>query len=332
MMGVYEKGFSEDNIIGEIDREIKDMIADQMTMTGSVAFVNSTWIERDKELERIKNFDNVIVYSGPDWENTNCIQLRRNAHQFLNDNNKNVVHVGNTYGKNYFSYWLYFVYEHLDRFLPDNFDYTLHKDHKSYMCLNRKPHNHRIQLMEKLFENNLIDKGYTSLGTFEDWQNKSKFDTLPIVLDVDKEYTLGNEISGDVGIPNDILSLGNNSLWCKHFLNVVTETVIHSDVFVSEKTYKPILGLRPFVILGDDRIYDILHDYGIDTFDDLLGTWYKDKNYENRINSIVDNVKKIEALGAEKRCDIFKSLEKRLMNNRMKLIEQAQKFEVKVNV
>ena len=121
-------------------------------------------------------------------------------------------------------------------------------------------------------------------------------------------------------------------MWCKHFLNVVTETVIHSDVFVSEKTYKPILGLRPFVILGDDRIYDILHDYGIDTFDDLLGTWYKDKNYENRINSIVDNVKKIEALGAEKRCDVFKSLEKRLMNNRMKLIEQAQKFEVKVNV
>ena len=332
MMGVYEKGFSEDNIIGEIDREIKDMIADQMTMTGSVAFVNSTWIERDKELERIKNFDNVIVYSGPDWENTNCIPLRRNAHQFLNDNNKNVVHVGNTYGKNYFSYWLYFVYEHLDRFLPDNFDYTLHKDHKSYMCLNRKPHNHRIQLMEKLFENNLIDKGFTSLGTFEDWQNRSKFDTLPIVLDVDKEYTLGNEISGDVGIPNDILSLGNNSLWCKHFLNVVTETVIHSDVFVSEKTYKPILGLRPFVILGDDRIYDILHDYGIDTFDDLLGTWYKDKNYENRINSIVDIVKKIEAFGAEKRCDIFKSLEKRLMNNRMKLIEQAQNFEVKVNV
>ena len=28
MMGVYEKGFIEDKIIGEIDREIKDMIAD----------------------------------------------------------------------------------------------------------------------------------------------------------------------------------------------------------------------------------------------------------------------------------------------------------------
>ena len=332
MMGVYEKGFSEDNIIGEIDREVKDMIAEQMTMPGSVAFVNSTWVERDQELERIKNFDNVIVYSGPDWENTNCIPLRRNAHQYLQDNNRNVVYIGNSYGPNYFSYWLYFVYEHLDRFLPDNFDYTLSSNHKTYMCLNRKPHNHRIQLMEKLFERNLLDEGHTSLGTFDDWQNKSKFDKLPIVLEVDKDYTLGNEIAGDVGIPNDILSLGNNDLWCDHFLNVVTETVIHSDVFVSEKTYKPILGLRPFLILGDDRIYDVLHDYGIDTFDDIFGIWYKDKNYENRINSIVDVIFSMSSYGAEKRNKLFKSLESRLMDNRMKLIEQAQNFEVKLNV
>ena len=332
MMGVYEKGFSEDNIIGEIDREVKDMIAEKMTMPGSVAFVNSTWVERDTELERIKNFDNVIVYSGPDWENTNCIPLRRNAHQYLEDNNRNVINIGNTYGPNYFSYWLYFVYEHLDRFLPDNFDYTLNSNHKTYMCLNRKPHNHRIQLMEKLFEKKLLDAGHTSLGTFDDWQNKSKFDKLPIVLEVDKDYILGNEIAGDVGIPNDILSLGNNDLWCDHFLNVVTETVIHSDVFVSEKTYKPILGLRPFVVLGDDRIYDVLHDYGIDTFDDILGTWYKDKNYENRINSIVDVISSLTSYGTEKRNKLFKSLESRLMDNRMKLIEQAQNFEVKLNV
>lgn len=331
-MGVYDKGFSEDNIIGQIDREVKDMIGDAMTMPGSVAFVNSTWIEVDKDLQKIRNFDNVIVYSGPDWENTNCIPLRRNAHQYLEDNNSNVVYVGNSYGKNYFSYWLYFVYQHLDRFIPDNFDYTLHKDHKSYMCLNRKPHNHRIQLMEALLDADLVNKGYTSLGTFDDWQNKSKFKDLPIVLEVDKGYTLGNEIAGDVGIPNDILSLGNNDIWCKHFLNVVTETVIHSDVFVSEKTFKPILGLRPFLVLGDNRLYDVLKDMGVDTFDDLFGTWYTDNNYENRINSIVDNIKKVEAMGIDKRLELFKSIETRLMDNRFKVIENAQKFEVKVNV
>ena len=33
MMGVYDKGF-EDNIIGPIDREVKDMIGDAMTMLG----------------------------------------------------------------------------------------------------------------------------------------------------------------------------------------------------------------------------------------------------------------------------------------------------------
>ena len=80
MMGVYDKGFSEDNIIGQIDREVKDMIGDAMTMPGSVAFVNSTWIEVDKDLQKIRNFDNVIVYSGLIGKIL-IVSFRRNAHR-----------------------------------------------------------------------------------------------------------------------------------------------------------------------------------------------------------------------------------------------------------
>jgi hypothetical protein len=59
------------------------------------------------------------------------------------------------------------------------------------------------------------------------------------------------------GIPHDIHSLGNLDIWQQHFLNVVGETeFMHWDnMFISEKTWKPILGLRPFVINGQTKIY-----------------------------------------------------------------------------
>ena len=155
--------------------------------------------------------------------------------------------------------------------------------------------------MEALLDADLVNKGYTSLGTFDDWQNKSKFKDLPIVLEVDKGYTLGNEIAGDVGIPNDILSLGNNDIWCKHFLNVVTETVIHSDVFVSEKTFKPIVLMQPFVLAAPPGCLNYLKSYGFKTFDN----WW-DESYDTiedpseRMAAVADIVNWIPSQNLEK--------------------------------
>ena len=339
MLDVYRQGFQPSNIIGKIDKDVKSMIADKLSTAKNVAFVNSTWIENDRQIQSIKGYDTVFVYSGPDWESTNdtvgfcgpSATTRRMAHLCLQKNNKNIVHIGNTYGKNYFSYWLYFVYKNLHNFLPDNFDSSLNYNHRTYMCLNRKPHSHRVELVEKLHSKSLLDKGYVTLG-FDNNSQKQTTLELPMTLEADKDYKLGPEISGDVGIPNDITTLGNNAIWCDHFLNVVTETVVHSNVFVSEKVYKPILGLRPFVVLGDNKVYDVLHDFGLDTFDDIFGNWYKNKNYKQRIESIVNLINDLEITGNKDRFALYKKLEHRLIQNRKQLIEQAEKFDIKINL
>ena len=64
----------------------------------------------------------------------------------------------------------------------------------------------------------------------------------------------------DNHLANDIISLGDPNYWNKHFCAVVTESVMHSDVFLSEKTFKPLIGLRPFIILGDGGLYDKLKE------------------------------------------------------------------------
>ena len=91
---IYDRGFSN-NIIGDVDKIIKDMILSKLS--SDYVFVNTTWIEQDRDLETIISKDKITVcYSGPDWENTNCIDIRRQAHSYIKENSREVIYIGNS--------------------------------------------------------------------------------------------------------------------------------------------------------------------------------------------------------------------------------------------
>jgi len=118
----------------------------------------------------------------------------------------------------------------------------LPKKMKSYLSYNFKPHEHRVNLIRHLTNRNLDHN-----GTITTHVNQSKH-------------------------PHEmVLGLGELSIWQGHFLNIVNETVFrqHPELLMSEKILKPLLGLRPFIINGSPRYYDILEDWGIDFFDDI---------------------------------------------------------------
>lgn len=140
----------------------------------------------------------------------------------------------------------------------------LDKIEKSFMCLNRKPHLHRVQLYKDLQKQGLIDKGIVSLGGSENG---------PAVKSLNDANGLPDNLSPNGscknhGIPNDIATLGNQDNWDKHFLNVVTETCfdINSTGFVSEKIYKPIRGCRPFLVYASDGGIKWLHEKGFENY------------------------------------------------------------------
>lgn len=303
MIPTWDKGFCTTNLIGQHDSIIKNTIKSQLKHTD--AFVNSTWFEYDDDFENILSYNpkRLVFYSGPDWENTIC---RRDAYaKFDNDN---IIFVGNTDGEYYFSFWLDFVYENIDSFeLFDN-SYAV-SNMKHFMCLNRKPHHHRKLLVMGL--RSLMDYGYLSWGGDN-----------PILLNEDSCITDKTWIDGAYPIENDVLSLGHPHNWQSHFLNVVTESCNHSNTFVSEKTLKPIIGKRPFIILGDNKIYDKLHEWGIDTYDDLFGTGYNDPNYENRIEWIYNTVHRFCQIPKEELPVMLEHLRPRLDKNYNKLREQ----------
>lgn len=147
---------------------------------------------------------------------------------------------------------------------------------KKFICLNRKPHQHRVTLVEALLP--FKADGYISLGT----------PTNPILLDEDFNVEQGikdefaalaaNDAFVTDKIRNDIFSLGNLDIWRNSLLCLVTETEFSNpnpgDFFTSEKTFKPIIGLRPFFVYGQPALREYLKEQGFDIFEDIF-------NYNN---------------------------------------------------
>lgn len=130
----------------------------------------------------------------------------------------------------------------------------------AYMCLNRKPHAHRLRLYQALVDANLLDQGFVSMGG-----NPPK---RLLHNDVPGQNIAPNPGREQYGIYNDIVSLGHIGNWQRHFLNIVTETIWDCEPsnFFSEKTFKPVMGLRPFLIYAPNGAIECVKSRGLEPY------------------------------------------------------------------
>lgn len=173
--------------------------------------------------------------------------------------NCEVVGIGYYPGPGYIDYFALFMenfYQPVDQSLLLNAD----RIDTPYMCLNRKPHPHRMRLYQGLENAGILDQGFVSMGGMP-----------PLRLlanDVPGQDIAPNGGSEQYGIDNDVVSLGNLNNWQRHFVNIVTETIwdINPSNFFSEKTFKPILGLRPFLIYAPGGGVECLQSRGFEPY------------------------------------------------------------------
>lgn len=225
--------------------------------------VNSTWYNREYH-ERVLDFihkhriDRVALVSfmdpsivKPDWFGSVSAQIHA---------------IGYYQGTYELDAWALIVDQYFQT--PCNLDTTPIID-TAFMCLNRKPHWHRRQLVARLDELSLLDKGIVSLG------DESGQPLHQVANDPEPSAIAPNAGADQYGIVNDIMSLGSISAWNRFLVNVVTETVfdVDRDWFVSEKIYKPVLGLRPFLVYAPNGANTWLSHIGLesycDDFDDI---------------------------------------------------------------
>jgi hypothetical protein len=130
-------------------------------------------------------------------------------------------------------------------------------------------------MVEELIGAGLQQQGYLSLGLTGDQ-----------AITIDEEFSEDQGIKDEFGnlgvdetfvsskIRNDIFSLGDPKIWMNSYLCIVTETEFTNtypeNFFISEKTFKPILGYRPFFIYGQAPLRQYLKESGFDIFEDLF--------------------------------------------------------------
>jgi len=236
--------------------------------------------------------------------------------------------VGNTADNEfYFSYWLEFARFYLPRYTVNLQQPDIHK---LFLSLNKKPHDHRIKLVKALYNANLQDFGYLTLGNVGNADcNSTDAMGLPLPLTLSEDLFDENNQNE---IPNNFDSyifLGNDKYWKESFVNIVTETRVGNHPFFSEKILKPILSYKPFIVIGPNSLHSWYSEWGIDTFEDILGIDYSSVNNLNQTENLDEYYKKIvdvlNNLKNENLNLLYSSLKPRLIENRKALINQMDK-------
>lgn len=239
-----------------VERYLKSISEDAI----STVMIDSVWYSQERHKQvldelRMVEFDRLVLIAmldypvpRPDWyDGIDC----------------EVIAVGYYPGAYEIDLWALAVSEYMT--VPDGLVDADNID-CAFMNLNRKPHWHRKKLYNDLESRGLLEHGLVTMG--------STIPTRARLLPQDDVYCIlaPNPGPEQYGIANDIMSLGNPANWRRHFLNIVTETVfdITQNNFVTEKIYKPILGMRPFLVyaLGADRW---LIDRGFRTYSQDFG-------------------------------------------------------------
>jgi len=164
---------------------------------------------------------------------------------------------------------------------------------KYFLMYNRNSERiHRVYFVNKLYENNLLDKGMVSffenpyLNSF--LENSKIYEELKLqendIDDIRKNYKnftpmyIDNPSAEEVADYHNFLSRKNE--YENTYFTIVSETNAESDYcFITEKTTKPIMNLHPFVVLGNPHTLKILKSYGLKTFD----KWW-DESYDNEFD------------------------------------------------
>lgn len=210
---------------------------------------------------------------------------------------------------------------------------------KNYVCLNRVNRLHRTQLLDRLLSEKLVnDKCYysyhdhNSAGFSQD--ELKKFTSIAHNIEYVNTLQLNRNPNrfNPVDIIEEDLYLFNDT-----YFSLVTETLYHDYescrwdsspcVFFSEKVYKPMTLLHPFVLVSRPYCLVALRDRGFKTFHPYIDETYDTiENDNDRMNAIVNEVKRLCQQTTEQWLDWCKNVKSIVEHNKQQLHEPASYF------
>ena len=182
-------------------------------------------------------------------------------------------------------FWWYMYDKHLNnkfKFTHDHFGSYFYKK-RDFLYLNKQPRRHRVKLYDKLLEQGVLDN---SIYTFVEGESKRR---------LEKEYELPGIDPKDYprwGKDQDITEMPYVDTVC----SIVSETNDNdTDVFMTEKIWKPIMAQHVFVVHGNHLYLQKLREIGFKTFGSYFDESYDLENDQNKkIDKIVSLCKDLK--------------------------------------
>jgi hypothetical protein len=141
-----------------------------------------------------------------------------------------------------------------------------------------------------------------------------------MVIDLEKDVELVEPYIGSSYV---------HEMYTTSYFNILTETsynyensIIGNNIFPTEKTYRTIFGMQPFIVVTNPGFLKFLKSMGFKTFPEFFDESYDEiENPWERMNAIVKEIKKICSLSLEELHDRYYNIFDKLEHNRNRLIE-----------
>ena len=169
---------------------------------------------------------------------------------------------------------------------------------KKFLCFNRSMRPHRYMMAYYSLKMNLLENStFSFLNQTADIDGIRNFiQRFNPVEDVDESLRLANDIYKLIPYELDTKHLSDNErmgfsisnnlkeLYTTSYVHLTTETRFEHGLtpFISEKTWRPIINLQPFIMIGNVGTLKFLQDMGFKTFNG-----YIDESYDSEFDPVV---------------------------------------------
>ena len=201
---------------------------------------------------------------------------------------------------------------------------------KRFLCFNRSMRPHRVMMAYLALKMNLLDNNIFSflnrngidennieqiIKQFSDETNIKQYaNTIynMIPYELDTQHLTQNERQG--------FSIANNrkDLYTDTYVHLTVETRFEHGLtpFISEKTWRPIINLQPFIMIGNVYSLKFLQDLGFKTFSPFIDESYDNEtDYRIRFSKIEKEIEKLNNLPIEELHDWYYSIKDILLYN-----------------
>lgn len=214
---------------------------------------------------------------------------------------------------------------------------------KAFLNFNRRWRLHRPTLIALFYSLGIMDKGYISLGKTgegvtwrEAWggityQNKNTPEVMNLILpNKDKICDLQPMYLDTIDLVFNTVHLEPTQqyLYSDSYFSVVSETNFYksqnSGRFLSEKIFKPIAMLHPFIVASMPGILPLLRELGYKTFGPWINESYDEETDDNkRLLMIAMETKRLSNLNDQEIIHFVENVKDICIHNRSVLLNKT---------